>query len=257
MTKLIKLSERLTTIARQVPEGSRVADIGSDHALLPCYLIQNGQAVHAIAGEVNDGPLEAARKQVREEKLEDQIDVRGGDGLAVIQPGEVDVITIAGMGGSLIVKILSADPSKLQGVQRLVLQPNVGEDTVRSWLLQENWLLIDEHILEEDGKFYEVIVAVRHKDVEMQNAALYAKNPLESFGIPVSKEQLVWMGPFLLAERNEAFARKWASEKQKFERIIQTMQQSQAPEAKEKEQAFSELVKQIEEVLLCMQKDRP
>ncbi|WP_314584553.1 class I SAM-dependent methyltransferase [Paenibacillus terrigena] len=257
MTKLIKLSERLTTIARQVPKGSRVADIGSDHALLPCYLVQNGQAVHAIAGEVNDGPLEAARKQVREEKLEAFIDVRGGDGLAVIQPGDVDVITIAGMGGSLIVKILTADPSKLQGVQRLVLQPNVGEDTVRTWLLQENWLLINEHLLEEDGKFYEVIVAIRHEEAEEQNEALYANNPLESFGIPVSREQLIWMGPYLLAQRNDAFASKWSSEKGKIERIIQTMQQSQAPEAKEKEQAFGALVKQIEEVLQCMQKDRP
>jgi len=257
MTKLIKLSERLTTIARQVPKGSRVADIGSDHALLPCYLIQNGQAVHAIAGEVNEGPLEAARKQVREEKLESSIEVRGGDGLAVIQPGEVDVITIAGMGGSLIVRILSADPTKLQGVQRLVLQPNVGEDTVRAWLLQEKWLLIDEHILEEDGKFYEIIVAVRHEDAEKQNAALYSKNPLDSFGIPVSREQLIWMGPYLLAQRNDAFARKWASEKKKFERIIQTMQQSQTQEAREKVQAFGELVKQIEEVLGCTQKDRP
>jgi len=257
MTKLIKLSERLTTIARQVPKGSRIADIGSDHALLPCYLVQNGQAVHAIAGEVNDGPLEAARKQVREEKLEAFIDVRGGDGLAVIQPGEVDVITIAGMGGSLIVKILSADPSKLQGVQRLVLQPNVGEDTVRTWLLQENWLLIDEHLLEEDGKFYEVLVAIRHEEAEEQNEALYANNPLESFGIAVSREQLIWMGPYLLTQRNDAFASKWSSEKNKFERIIQTMQQSQAPEAKEKEQAFGALVKQIEEVLQCMQKDRP
>ncbi|WP_198957448.1 tRNA (adenine(22)-N(1))-methyltransferase [Paenibacillus selenitireducens] len=257
MTKIIKLSERLKLIADQVPHGSRVADIGSDHALLPCYLVNSGQALSAIAGEVNPGPLEAAQKQVREEQLEQYITVREGDGLAVIQPGEVNVITIAGMGGSLIVKILSADPAKLVGIERLVLQPNVGEDTVRQWLLQENWLLVDEHILEEDGKFYEVIVAVRAEDAAARNAELYAANPLEAYGVHVSKEQQIWMGPYLLSQPNAAFARKWESEKSKLERIVQTLQQSQAEESRVKEQAFQQQIGRIEEVLQCLQKGRP
>lgn len=256
MTKLIKLSERLTCIAEQVPTGARVADIGSDHALLPCCLVQKGQVDFAIAGEVNPGPLEAAKKQVREEGLEGSIQVRSGDGLAVIQPGEVNVITIAGMGGSLIVKILSAGAEQLAGVERLVLQPNVGEDHVREWLIAEQWKLIDELILEEDGKFYEILVAVKAQDAAEHNEALFSWNPLHPYGVEIGKEQLVRMGPYLLQGMNEAFGLKWVSEKQKLERIVHTLKQSDTDEARAKEQAFMDQIRQIEEVLACMLKDR-
>ena len=92
----MKLSNRLQQIHDQIPEGSRMADIGSDHALLPVAAIRSGKAVSAVAGEVNSGPYEAASKQVSDAGLEAQITVRRGDGLDVITAGEVDVITIAG-----------------------------------------------------------------------------------------------------------------------------------------------------------------
>lgn len=105
---MLRISKRLEMIAGGVPTGSRLADIGSDHALLPVYLAQKKQIVKAVAGEVNLGPFQAASRQVRDSVLDQVIDVRHGNGLEVVEVGEIDVITIAGMGGALIADILEA-----------------------------------------------------------------------------------------------------------------------------------------------------
>ncbi|MCL6458954.1 MAG: class I SAM-dependent methyltransferase, partial [Gorillibacterium sp.] len=170
---MIKLSKRLQMIADHVPSESRLADIGSDHALLPVYLVTQGKVPFAVAGEVNPGPFQAAVKQVQAAGLEQIIRVRKGDGLAVLEPEEVNVVTIAGMGGSLIASILASSTDKLRHVERLILQPNVAEDQVRRFLIDHHWLLIDEEIIEEDGKIYEILVAIRHPQADSLNAALY------------------------------------------------------------------------------------
>ncbi|HWL13141.1 MAG TPA: class I SAM-dependent methyltransferase, partial [Ureibacillus sp.] len=93
-----KLSKRLETVASFVPTGAVVADIGSDHAYLPCYLVHNGIVKKAIAGEVVKGPYDSALKQVKLEGLEEHITVRLADGLKAIEERDkVDTITIAGM----------------------------------------------------------------------------------------------------------------------------------------------------------------
>src|SRR5690606_28479720 len=102
-----KLSKRLETVASFVPTGAIVADIGSDHAYLPCYLVHQNIVNKAVAGEVVKGPYESALRQVKLEGLEDKVIVRLADGLQAIEDNDqVDTITIAGMGGPLIVSIL-------------------------------------------------------------------------------------------------------------------------------------------------------
>ncbi|WP_458121717.1 tRNA (adenine(22)-N(1))-methyltransferase [Paenibacillus sp. Z6-24] len=255
----MKLSTRLTRIAEQIPAGSRLADIGSDHALLPVFAVRQGRVTQAVAGEVNQGPLDAAQRQVNEAGLGHVIQPRLGNGLAVLQPGEVDVITIAGMGGALIVTILSEGLDKLEGVSRLILQPNVGEEFVRRWLLEHGWFLSAEQILEEDGRTYEILTADRLEDAAARNGELYAERLLtggEGLQVELHDFSLLQFGPYLLEEASPVFVEKWQQEIGKLEKVAASVGRSDTGEAKLKVAALNQQIKLIKEVLLCLQKDK-
>lgn len=190
-----QLSERLEKVVSYVPSGSRIADIGSDHAYLPCYAVQKGQVEFAIAGEVVEGPFQSATKQVKSLDLVKEIAVRKGDGLAVIeQEDAIDTIVIAGMGGALIRSILEAGATKLVGVKRLVLQPNIAAHQLREWGEVNQWALTAETILREDNKIYEILVLE-----PSENAVVYS-----------DAERL--LGPFLMREKSAVFQAKWEHE---------------------------------------------
>src|SRR5690625_721763 len=123
--KEMKLSSRLEAVAGEIPFGATIADIGTDHAHLPCYTCLYGMAEWAIAGDLAEGSLQAAHDCVNAYCLEEKVNVRRGDGLEVVKPDEVDVIVIAGMGGRLMSDILEAGHQKLAGVSKLILQPNI------------------------------------------------------------------------------------------------------------------------------------
>ncbi|MFH5182785.1 tRNA (adenine(22)-N(1))-methyltransferase [Paenibacillus sp. TAB 01] len=252
---MLKISKRLEMIAGQVPSGSRMADIGSDHALLPTFLALQGKITKAVAGEVNPGPFQAAAKQVKEAQLQDRIEVRLGDGLAVISPDEVDVITIAGMGGALIASILEAGKAKLSGVGTLVLQPNVGESIVRSWLIDNDWILTGEQILEEDHKIYEILTAVPKAQTELDNEMIYRRRELVEH-VALDRELLLKLGPYFIDRPDEVWFRKWSLELDKLDKIRRQMAMSDLDEAKRKRQELEEEMRQIREVLACLQKDR-
>ncbi|WJQ83670.1 tRNA (adenine(22)-N(1))-methyltransferase [Brevibacillus brevis] len=240
----VSISKRLQTIARYCPEGARVADIGSDHALLASYLLVKGIASFVIAGELNEGPFQAAKKQIHTLQVKDRASVRKGNGLAVLQPGEADVICIAGMGGQLIVSILEAGKDKLEGVQRLILQPNVGEEAVRLWMIENGWQLIAESILQEDGVIYEILVA------ERGNPTL----PYE--GKDRTQQELMRIGPFLWVEKSEVLQAKWLDEHEKWQKIIVQLKRSDKPEAAERIKEIEAEVKWIDEVIACLRTDK-
>ncbi|WP_316245511.1 tRNA (adenine(22)-N(1))-methyltransferase [Gorillibacterium timonense] len=249
------LSTRLSAIAAKIPAGSRLADIGSDHALLPVSLAENGTIARGIAGEVNPGPYEAAQRQVREAGVGKLIDVRKGDGLSVLTPGEVDVISIAGMGGSLIVSILEAHPDRLEGVNRLVLQPNVGEDQVRKYFLTHNWILSSEELLEEDGKLYEVLTADKHPDAERLNEEFYRERTIGR-SCQLDREWLLRLGPYLVEAGGVVFHSKWERELAKWRRIEKQLTESELPASQAKREEVRHNIAKIEEVLACTGMDR-
>lgn len=240
---MITVSQRLDTIASYVEPNSRVADIGSDHAILPVYLVQTGKALSAVAGEVNKGPWESARRQVLAAGLTKQVDVRLGDGLAVLADGEVDTICIAGMGGTLICHILEQGLHRLSSVQRLVLQPNVAERNVREWLYNHGWELQGESILKEDGVIYEVLNATKGDPQAPYQGSEWNRD--------------IWfeLGPFLWKERSPVLLEKWESEREKALRVARGLEKSQAPEAEEKKREISHRLKWVEEVLQCLRTD--
>lgn len=212
-----KLSKRLETVASYVPKGSKLADIGSDHAYLPCYLAHQGIIDSAIAGEVVKGPYESAVKEVKKEGLQESVVVRLADGLdAIEESDQIDVITIAGMGGPLIVSIIEKGKPKLKNVNRLILQPNVHAKAIREWAVNNEWKLIDEKILKEDSKIYEVLILER-------GPAQYT-------------DADTLMGPYLLKEKNTVFLEKWNSELNQWRRIVDSLNLTNEVQSARKEE---------------------
>ncbi|AHN22516.1 tRNA (adenine-N(1))-methyltransferase [Lysinibacillus sphaericus] len=226
-----KLSKRLETVAKFVPTGAVVADIGSDHAYLPCYLIHKGIAASAVAGEVVKGPYESALGQVKKEGLTEKITVRLADGLAAVEATDhVDTVTIAGMGGPLIVSILEKHPQSLQGVTRLILQPNIHAKVIREWALTNNWAILDEDILEEDEKIYEILV-------------------LQRGAMTLSPSEILF-GPKLLLRKAPAFLKKWQREKENWQRVLQSIEGAEPTlEIEEKRAELTALLDLVEGVL--------
>lgn len=225
------LSQRLATVAKYVPKGARLADIGSDHAYLPAALIINHRIDFAVAGEVVKGPFENEQQEIQKLNLADHLIARLADGLAAIKPADhIDTITIAGMGGSLIAKILDEGQDHLGGVKRLVLQPNVGENRVREWLMNHQWQIQAEEMLAEDGHIYEIIVA-------------------EPTICPVRYGQReLLFGPFLLEHPTTIFFEKWSAELHRCEQaVIQMHKASQIPADRLKR--MESKIKLIREVL--------
>lgn len=233
---MITLSERLARIASFVPQGVKTADIGSDHSFLPIHLAQTGKAIYAIAGELNEGPFRGAERNVRQRGLTDRVSVRKGDGLAVIAPGEVDVITISGMGGGTMKEILAAGDAenKLQGVSRLVLSPQGDADTLRRWLVGNGWRIIEEDLLIEDEKMYEFIVAERG---EM------------ALDDPLALE----FGPLLLARKHPLITERADYEIGKIDRALKGLANAQGDAAEERKRELLERRTQLEEVKASVQ----
>lgn len=153
------LSPRLKVAASYVQAGSVVADIGTDHAYLPIYLVGQGICQRVIGSDLNKGPFQSANQSVKEKNLQNFIDIRLGDGLQVIKPGEADTIVIAGMGGKVIKEILIASPLVLQLARKLILQPMVASGQLRLWLADNGWQITDEELVRDDNRIYEIIVA--------------------------------------------------------------------------------------------------
>ena len=150
----MKLSPRLAAVAGLVPPGARVADIGCDHGYLSLYLVESGTAAHCIASDVREGPLSAAKENVRAAGMVDRIELRLGDGLSGIAPEETDCVILAGMGGDTMREILQAAPWIADGPHTLVLQPQSHTDTLRLWLSGQGFAITAERVVHDRGHLY-------------------------------------------------------------------------------------------------------
>ncbi len=156
-------------MAAMVTEGSRLADVGTDHGYVPICLCGQGRIPSAIAMDIHKGPLERAKAHIREAGLEAYIETRLSDGLRALRPGEADTVLMAGMGGLLTVRILTEGQAVLASVRELVLQPQSGILGVRRWLTENGFRIAGEDIVLDEGKYYPMFRAV-HGEAEDYSA---------------------------------------------------------------------------------------
>jgi len=157
----MRLSKRLERVAAFVPEGSRLADVGTDHGYVPIFLILTGTINRALAMDVREGPLLRAAGHIRDYGLEAQIETRLSDGLAQLEPGEADAVVIAGMGGELMIRILEEGRHVWEDIRTWILSPQSDLQKVREYLGEQGFLIEAESMLTEDGKYYTVMRVVR------------------------------------------------------------------------------------------------
>ena len=242
----LKLPERLLRIASYVPQASLVADIGTDHAMLPVYLARQGICSKIIATDLHAGPLEAASSNVGLFNLWKQVDLRQGDGLEIIQPGEVNVIIIAGMGGVKINEIMSRAGAVLQQADRLVLQPSAGAGLVRRWLLGNGWDLVDEDLVIDDERFYEIIVAEQPgtEEKRLQEAGPDTSGDIPSKGTcpqPANDDRgdlLLEIGPRLLEKKHHLLAAYLDKQIRDMESVLIALRRAQTPAARQRKQEW-------------------
>lgn len=154
---MVKLPLRLEAIANMISPISTIADIGTDHGLLPVYLLQTGIIKKAIVSDVNTGPLEKAKQTARCHGMESKIEFRLGDGLQVLKPREATVVVIAGMGGILINSLLQACPQIVKAADHLILQPMQAVYEVRQYLLEHGYRVLEDRLVKEKNHMYTII----------------------------------------------------------------------------------------------------
>ena len=150
----MKLSDRLEKLISLIPPGTILADIGTDHAFAAIELVRRGICPHVIATDVRKGPLKTARAHVEEAGLSGKIELRLGDGLMPVAPGETQGILIAGMGGALMERILTEGRKIAQAAEYLVLSPQSEIPHFRVFLQENGYRTEQEVLLYEEGKAY-------------------------------------------------------------------------------------------------------
>ncbi len=216
---MIKLSKRMKAVADLVSEGNKVADIGCDHGYLPIYLVQEKKAPSAVAMDVNQGPLNAAREHIISEGLEAVIETRLSDGLTNLKDEEGESVIIAGMGGPLIINILMQNKELLGNnsqIKEFILQPQSELTLFRKTMRELGFVCQQEDMVFEDGKYYPMgryVRGVYDLDVEHILGDEY--------------------GPLLLKNKNDVLRQYLDKELRNLKQIEQSLQNMQEEDAKQ------------------------
>ena len=195
----MQLSKRLQSVANLVTKGQRVADIGCDHAYTSMYLVKEGIATHVIAMDINKGPLEKAKANIKAHRYQNEIDTRLSDGAKKLEVGEVDALLISGMGGALMIKILSDRMDVFHSLNEVILQPQAEIHLVRKFLHEQGYVIVNEIFLKEDGKYY---VAMKAQNLHRMNER-ERKEVIAKFGQSYEKDCYYYYGKLLLEGQNE------------------------------------------------------
>ena len=169
---MIHLSPRLAAVAALVPPGSAVIDVGTDHAMVPVWLVQRGIATAVLATDIRSGPLKSAAAQLEKTGTTDCIRLMQTDGLKDIGPQDGNVVILAGMGGETMISILSAAPWTREGAL-LILEPQSKRGDLRRWLIQNGYAIASERLVEDAGRIYPILTASGGKSPVYTEAELH------------------------------------------------------------------------------------
>lgn len=196
----VDISNRLKIVANQIKNSKTIADIGTDHAYVPIYLCLHNKIDNAIACDINKGPLEKAKENIKKYHLESRIDTLLGSGLEKIEPNQVDALVIAGMGGKLIIDILSNKLETVRALKQMVIQPQLDVYQVRKYIHTIGFSIENEEMIIEDNKYYNIISAMPgsecyNNDIEYKLGKLLIerKNPIlkKYLGINIEKNNII------------------------------------------------------------------
>lgn len=177
----MELSKRLKRIAEHVDKCESVADIGTDHGYIPIYLVKEGICKKAIASDINKGPIEKAKVNVAFEGVSNKVKCLLGPGLNLLKVGEVNGVILAGMGGNLTRDILLADMDKVIKYDFIILQPAQNPEVLREFLYKNDYEIIDEDLIKDEGRFYELFKVKYNENSEklvFEDELYYEVSPL-------------------------------------------------------------------------------
>ncbi len=238
-----RLSNRLLAIAGLAGSGECVADVGTDHGYLPIFLIEQGRMKRAIAMDVREGPLSRAQAHIRAHRLTDYIETRRSDGLAALQPGEAGVIVIAGMGGSLMSRILSQGEAVIRKETLLVLQPQSEVLEFRQFLMRQGYELLAEEMVKEDGKYYPMMKVQRVQDVAGEAAS--AMQDITDRDMRIALKY----GPLLLRDHHPVLLEYLREQQKKQELIARRLADAATETASERRRQICQELKELAQAL--------
>lgn len=217
---MIKLSKRMKAVASMVTPGNILADVGTDHGYVPIALVQRKKIPKAIAMDINKGPLQRACEHITENKLEDYIETRLSDGVEKLQAGEADTILIAGMGGELVIHILTEGEEVCRNAKELVLQPQSELQKVRKFLRENKYKLVDEDMVIEDGKYYPMM-----KVVPVEEDSFWEAIPEEAI------RACYLYGPLLLKNGNPSLRKFLVKQHKQLTKILKELEKQPESES--------------------------
>jgi len=202
------LRPRLEAVLALAGRGRLLADVGTDHGLVPVHAVRSGAFERALAIDVNEAPLEVARATVGAHGVAERVEVVLGDALAALGARDVDVLVLAGLSGRTFVNWCEAAPEVIARVRRVVIQPNGYLTLVRRYAHERELWLVDERVTLDGGRHF-VTCAFEPRAFERQGVDARAISSVDPSyeRSSLSLEAAFELGP-LLAERRDPLARE-------------------------------------------------
>lgn len=225
------LSKRLQHVAEEVPLHSIVADIGCDHGYLVIDLAKKGLIKKGFACDVNEGPLQSAKVNIEKYGYQSMIETRLGSGVLALEEADknqVDTLVVAGMGGALIRDIIEQG-LLMPNLKTMILQPNIGADIIREFLLQSDFALVKEMIINDNDIMYPILV---------YSKTLNHGQKWEDFEMKV--------GPFILNHKCEINKQYVVSLKKHWQHIVEQLSKSTTNQDQKKAE-YELLIQRAEE----------